>query len=670
MKKNFVYAMMSAIALTGAVCFSSCSSSDELADVNPTFDGEKVKTAFTISVGDVKSPVTRMEADPVQQDEAFNGMTDIYLFPFTTTIASSTTINESYIHLDDIAVFDTKVAGANGKIYNDVSFSVGVNNFLFYGVSKIAGNGKLKPSYLGMEDDTNWSTEYAEWTPTPINKGASKVGDYTNNNGITFDLVPIKRGWSLTGAAAVAATETTPAVPAISAVKGTEPAEKTIAPLKAVDTELASSISKATEDNNGQSHDGVIEELEKLQKTLRNVISDPGETVEYGFYAGSSPSIKYLMTMLYNTLKDKAATYTIGTTNYTSNIISKIEEFFEATSTSEGTVPYTLNWVGDPGFPANIGLPDGAAAVQFVNGAFDYVTPVMSGLTALAIDNYTYPASLYYTVNTNARVKDQEYLNLTGHESSPWSDIVAEYTSGAVTASTRSVIMEKQVQYGVGRLDVYVNVKPATIINDNSKGGEQPVTVPTGGYKLTGVLIGGQRQVGWDFKPISNESKEMTIWDKIMTGSAANSDVSPIFAQQSQLSNVYSGPNHTLALETAAGSPINIALEFENTGNDFCGINHNLIPAGSKFYLVAQLNPASNNDGHVEQDPETSWDDTQTTITQVIKQDYITTANLTIGANSLKSAYNVVPDLRSPKLEFGLSVDLHWRTGLTFTQEF
>ena len=81
MKKNFVFAMMSAIALTGAVCVSSCSSSEDVADVNPTYDGEAVKTTFTISIGDVKS-TTRMAADAVQADEAFQGMTDIYLFPY------------------------------------------------------------------------------------------------------------------------------------------------------------------------------------------------------------------------------------------------------------------------------------------------------------------------------------------------------------------------------------------------------------------------------------------------------------------------------------------------------------------------------------------------------------------------------------------------------------
>lgn len=54
-------------------------------------------------------------------------------------------------------------------------------------------------------------------------------------------------------------------------------------------------------------------------------------------------------------------------------------------------------------------------------------------------------------------------------------------------------------------------------------------------------------------------------------------------------------------------------------------------------------------------------------------QDYVTTANFTIKVNDgtshdqgLGAAYNVIPDLRTPALSIGLSVDLTWQAGLTF----
>ena len=47
--------------------------------------------------------------------------------------------------------------------------------------------------------------------------------------------------------------------------------------------------------------------------------------------------------------------------------------------------------------------------------------------------------------------------------------------------------------------------------------------------------------------------------------------------------------------------------------------------------------------------------------------DYMTTLKLTI--KSLKNAYNTIPDLRSTKLQLGLSVDLDWQAGLQFDVE-
>ena len=49
MRTNFKFALMSAAALL-SLGLASCSSNDEEAPVNPTFDGEAVKTTFTISL--------------------------------------------------------------------------------------------------------------------------------------------------------------------------------------------------------------------------------------------------------------------------------------------------------------------------------------------------------------------------------------------------------------------------------------------------------------------------------------------------------------------------------------------------------------------------------------------------------------------------------------------
>ena len=132
-----------------------------------------------------------------------------------------------------------------------------------------------------------------------------------------------------------------------------------------------------------------------------------------------------------------------------------------------------------------------------------------------------------------------------------------------------------------------------------------------------------------------------------------------------------------LALETAANTPIYVAVEFlNNSGQDFVGFD-GVVPEGGKFYLVAQLDPAS----------ATEAANAAATGNKVFKQDFKTIANFTISAGisntdpswvdgttentgGLGAAYNTIPDLRTPKLELGLSVNLNWQPGITFTHTF
>ena len=52
---------------------------------------------------------------------------------------------------------------------------------------------------------------------------------------------------------------------------------------------------------------------------------------------------------------------------------------------------------------------------------------------------------------------------------------------------------------------------------------------------------------------------------------------------------------------------------------------------------------------------------------RIFMQDYATTATLVLGQNSLRHAYVTVPDLRGSQVSLGLSVDLKWEPGITFT---
>ena len=123
------------------------------------------------------------------------------------------------------------------------------------------------------------------------------------------------------------------------------------------------------------------------------------------------------------------------------------------------------------------------------------------------------------------------------------------------------------------------------------------------------------------------------------------------------------------ALETVENTSVYVAVELINKGADFQGVD-GVVPAGCKFYLVAELNPSADNT--TEGSMVTS---SESTGHKVFKQDFKTFANFTIaqgnpGSTSnikgLAAAYNTIPDLRTPQLELGLSVDLTWQQGVRF----
>ena len=163
MKKLFLFGMMGAMALT----FGACSSEEEVAEVNPTYDGTSVKTAFALNIGQLGN-ATRMTAAATQQNANFLGISAAYLYPtIATGTQSSTThgtLTGNVYSLGGITSANVGPYGTDGatnftelsnKIYN-ISIPVGVNNFLFYataGQTQGNANGKLVYTLGGTDID-------------------------------------------------------------------------------------------------------------------------------------------------------------------------------------------------------------------------------------------------------------------------------------------------------------------------------------------------------------------------------------------------------------------------------------------------------------------------------------------------------------------------------------
>lgn len=294
-------------------------------------------------------------------------------------------------------------------------------------------------------------------------------------------------------------------------------------------------------------------------------------------------------------------------------------------------------------FPQSVLLPQGSVDIKWNGSTHVFEQGAYSNMAAL--DNYVYPAQLWYRVNSKIKTSNTSKQTMYDN-TNDWDAILAGHTgAAAVNSTTRAVAIVHPIQYAVARLDVGVKLK-AEELEDNSKAAiDTTINVNcAAGFPVTAVLVGGQKSVGFEFKP--KGAIEYTIYDSVMAN--------PITATTAAIAAY----NHTLVLENG-NEDVMIAIEMENkSGVDFYGHDNMLIPRNGKFYVCAKL----------ESKAASATGITVNTPNQVFKQDYITTANLTL--KDLKGAYNSLPDLRTPQLELGFSVDLTWQTGNIYDIEF
>ena len=583
------YMYLTAAMLTGAAMFTSCSNEDDMGNVNPTYDGESVKTQFAINIPAAKQADTRLGQNIVQGQDVpvFRGMDNIRLVPFTATntLNGSTVLEYNPIILGAIDTDGLQDAG-NYKVYSDVDIPVGTQSFLFYGEAKEASgdekvNGALVPSF-----------EQNGWT-----KGAAL-------STLSFSLKQILADEN--------ATTTT---------------EKTLTDMLNAIANTTGTESKAWSNSTGT-----------LLSYYNSYIS---------MEAGSANNIRLALQDLYNTMKSATVTDENGLKEA---ICKKIETYF--TVSGDAAPNYTLTYIATTPtetstYPNSFGLPDGAVQLTHTTGSFAYATSVdydgdaTNTMNVASLDKYVYPASLYYWKATPIKTHTTSLTDGTKYTTDgDWSAILNQYTGGSVvTAATQSVALEEAIDYAVASLNLNVKFENGEIKDNGanwptgSPVGEEVVTIENTSFPLTGILIGGQKAVGYDFKTTGTD--EYTIFDSSIDAN--------VYVKQGTTSSAYSLALETIGKQAEQQETVRFAIEMTNNSAEaFTGAD-GIVPVGGKFYLVGQL---------------TSTDDH----TKVFEQDHKTVANVTI--KSLKSAYNCIPDLRSPKLELGLSVDLTWEAGL------
>lgn len=587
----------SALLLAGTMGFAACSSDDEVADVNPSYDGSSVKAQFSINIP-ANATQSRMTSGQAQEEtNAFLGMKNIKLFPLILTgteeVKDKKPVGTTLGNIEATTGDNSwTIPSLHAKVYNDVQFDLGVNHAVFYGE---AIHGTTEMSLTPNYPQSTQSTQSTQ----------SKFDD------ITFTL-------------------------ASSGSTDDEKQSKLLEILNGVDEALTT---------NEKRGDVEIQGIKTLHQAYR---ANTGTAqVPYKVIAGSSAKIKAMMTDLYNSCKTGKTNNAEYATEY-GKIQDKIITYF---TENNGSLEYRSGYPSD--YPT--GIPNGAVAVQFNGSKFAYTTSDInsgSNFSMTTADKYRKPSSLYYFADTEIRTLNTEWLknNDNWNSVNKWSDVDSVYEkTGAksVTPSTQSIILKDQVQYGVAALKTIVklaNANTTNVLSDSRNKTHQVVVNGDSKLKMTGVLVGGQpSSVKWNFVPDSAEN--YVVYDGVYHGNVgvgiAGKDANQAI------------PNYTLLLQnqdpSARAEKVKVAIEFENDMEDFYGHDDMLISKGTKFYLIADLDPNGKTLGDLK---------------CVFQKDYMTSATFTV--TSLKNAYSVVPDLRSPKLEFGLSVDLSWQTGMNF----
>ena len=300
-------------------------------------------------------------------------------------------------------------------------------------------------------------------------------------------------------------------------------------------------------------------------------------------------------------------------------------------------------------YPGSIGLPDGAAALRWEipAGKTEYAfVPQTVTTTEAAINSltrYVYPAELYYYGNSRICTSNMDdrkiYYNRGswGTSNSDENTVLSgfEYDPGVITRNTTAVAIKDPVQYAVARLDVKIKAY-ATSLKDAKDISVSITNNNAPAFPLTGIIVGGQHTVGFDFAPTEDDDANARfVYDNQVNTNTGNTPFCLSLEEQ--------GPTRTLLLQSQEGKDVTIILEFRNDSDtDFMGLS-GIVYKGTKFYLVGQLKLS---------------EATGTDNTRVFTQDQTTTATLVV--NGLAKAYNVVPNLLSPQLEIGVQLTTKW----------
>jgi hypothetical protein len=670
-KVSSAMGMISVSALILVV--AACSKSTAPENQNPEGGNEVEPSGFPVSLAfgmkDVNySPATKTLSSVAQADgspSSFRGMSDIYFLPFdvqrevrpndhrlgdylTLPYAG---IDKTFENDGSSGTFRGLVKSNNSHYYKYIYVPAGTASFLVYGKAD-----EDNPVSIGGTTYTKGTQEYKHLYGSLIPEDAgSKASD------ITFSPEPI---------IADAATKTT------IVAKAQKIADMLNSLLNISNSNYTSSNYSVRvyyyrnwwgwqQYNHTFSWDA--DYGNSALQSLRN------QLLSVGMFAASGPSMTVILQNLYrglaNTGSDQASLVINGTERdiymsddeydpysysdlYLTTIGERIEEFATVSGSGAGAT-LTLKDADLRGFPGNMGLPEGCVAIQWDGSKFVVISEGTYDIHLAPMDRFCYPPSLWYYVNSQVSVakmlgseasESVAESNIAAwykNTSAAWSNILDQYNAGerrlgpVVKKGAVSVAINDPMQYGVALLKLNLSkTTSATLVDRDGIN----VNVNNSNFPMTAVIVAGQHKQSFDFSPLTGN--EYYVYDNMPL-----SDAGATLSWLTNSGSVTNSPSHTLLLQSLQADDVKICIEFQNNSNTtFRGATGYIVP-GSKFYMYGEIvyNNGSGDKAKVK---------------SVFQQDYIT--EVTLAVNSLKNAYNCIPDLQDPQLEVGVEISVDW----------
>ena len=652
MKKNLFYAFAGAIALTGAVGLSSCSSSEDVSEVvNPNFNPttNEVNTQFVFNVSNGNTAITRMSEDATQASSSlaasdFRGIDNSFVMCFKQGsdgeyLSTAATATKSF-DMSRLVAAGT-LSNSESRRVLEMSLPLNTNTMLFYG--KAIADADYN-SYGHLDDyhvEDNLANTYFQLGKrlTAANKTNFQEIQKLLATALTC-IINTNRGEAAVAATAtpgdgippygfaIAATDVpNMAWSAYNSTKSPVTPSKDITPLELklgnAYKEMTTIQSAELRNASGPAMKTTIQHLWSIVNGVRCATPTNQEEAIAKYMAHLiSEHLRQYFT--FESLPNTGASATGVAFKAASAIITSIvDDTYWPSGAGDKPVSGDFSHISSMDatqlgiFPEQFNLPQGSTHMKFDNTkksfyyVEDYNTSAVGGGT-FTVDNYYYPAELCYFGNSPIRVSDDEHVVGDYPASVTAWDAAASWATGwettHVQSSTRSVAMKNDINYGTSLLKATVGYNTLAL-QDNNKviqkrdygvtEDNKTINVTGTSFKLVGVIVGDQwPKVGWNFLPKTSDPGNTAYRaGYVYDNDIANNGVIPASTTDT------SAPNYTLVFDNyqdmRPGDASNtqpkvyIALEFQNnTGIDFFG-KDNLIANGCNFYLIGELDPSS-----------------------------------------------------------------------------